>query len=373
MSVFPSLQELLWSPSSYSDDLYFPLFRPQIHSAVFKFPHTGKGDSTCRPDRDPQSHTFLTWLQVSSPRVNYLCINASWQRIGEHHSRVITSFEHLVDLHLISSVSTTSFRELAAMPRLKSLRAGHVWSDELAPPLSHPLAQISAPRLMFISIYGDCHLLAHLFTTLHAPILKAVAFNAICNDPAADDLGYIPCLKVLATLGTPTTMEELHIVLDKDIPPMRMHLAALINPLLGLRNMKCFTLLCPKLRLVADDDFAAVTRAWPKLRSFRLPQAYWDSSVDSDDEDGYTDGDTIPTPEVLRLFRDHCPDLWELVLPHLDLDTGIPDLAVLPAALPHRLKRLVFGAESDARNFEGREDRARELVKAKAEWGHKSR
>ncbi|KAI1781549.1 hypothetical protein LXA43DRAFT_1105752 [Ganoderma leucocontextum] len=168
-----------------------------------------------------------------------------------------------------------------------------------------------------------------------------------------------------ATLGTPATMEELHIVLDKDIPPMRMHLAALINPLLGLRNMKCFTLLCPKLRLVADDNFAAVTRAWPKLRSFRLPQAYWDSSVDSDDEDGYADGDTIPTPEVLRLFRDHCPDLWELVLPHLDLDTGIPDLAVLPAALPHRLKRLAFGAESDAGNFEGREDRARELVKAK--------
>ncbi len=292
-SVFPSLQRLSWSPSSYSDCSYFPLFSPQLHTADFKFPDVSKVN-THRPDTDTQSNTFLTQLHASSPRLSGLYVDASWQRIGEHHCRAIPSFKHLLNLNLIASVSATSLLYLATMPRLTSLQAGHVWSDELAPSLARPAQAWHAPCLTLITIRGDCHVLAHLFAALHAPLLKVVVFSATCRDPDAKTPGYVPCLKALATLGA--SLGTLRITLaDADsgaIPPRtRTRLAALLNPLLRLRNVRCFTLSCPKLRLVADDDdFAALARAWPRLQTFRLTQAYWDASraVDSDDdEDGY--------------------------------------------------------------------------------------
>lgn len=163
---------------------------------------------------------------------------------------------------------------------------------------------------------------------------------------------------------------------------------------------------CSKLGLIADDDdFAALARAWPRLRTFKLTPAYWAATrpavntgrgSDGDDEleDGYAyghctddwDGDApgpgdldsdgepigigigdIPTPEVLRVFREHCPDLRELVLPYLDLRAGVPlldsdvdfDLLNLP---PHGLRRLAFGAQTPVVDEKEEGARAREMA-----------
>ncbi|KAI1795346.1 hypothetical protein LXA43DRAFT_992389 [Ganoderma leucocontextum] len=195
-SIFPSLQTLSWSPSSYSDTSYFPLFTPQLHSAILDLPHPSEAD------KDPQSHIFLAQLRASSPRLDYLCVDVSWEHIGVNHLGVIASFEHLTDLNLVASTSLTSFRELATMPCMNSLRIAYVRSDELEP--SHPLAQIHAPRLTLISVGGNCPSLAQLFTALNAPVLASASFHAISDHPLTERYAdYDLCIKALTTVCPP--------------------------------------------------------------------------------------------------------------------------------------------------------------------------
>ncbi|PIL26506.1 hypothetical protein GSI_12264 [Ganoderma sinense ZZ0214-1] len=402
-SPFPSLLDLQWCPSSYSDSSYFPLFTRQMCVAAFRIPRPTQ-EHPYRLEEDPESHIFLTRLQAASPRLCFLAVDASWQRLGDHHIRAICSFDGLVDLDLTASLSMSSFRELAAIPHLKYLKAGQVLSDTdsdtvtraLASPaggLSHPAARISAPRLQLLSLSGDCHLLAALFAALCAPNLKTAAFTAVCRDPHPPTVGYVPCLEAVAAFGT---LEELQVALHAPVPRERVHLAALLDPLLPLRGLAHFLLMSANrdgrgrargLWLVASDaDFAALARAWPRLRTLRFMDVYWDASRADDGHEGGAEGEggpggdgpgeaggiaiprrgLTPTPEVLRLFRDHCPDLWQLMLPYLSLDGGVPqlDLVAQDSAPPHVLRRLVFGATTDATGNpggdEGERERARE-------------
>ncbi|PIL26507.1 hypothetical protein GSI_12265 [Ganoderma sinense ZZ0214-1] len=361
-SVFPSLQELQWAPSSRHDSSHFPLFTPQLYTAAFTIPGPTKEDP-CRLDQDSESHTFLARLQETSPRLRFLSVDASWQRLGEHHILAVCSFSALINLRLVSTISTSSFSELAAMPHLKCLEVGHVdvWCDGQASPPSPCPARIFAPRLLFLTIFGESNLLATLFTALRAPVLRAATVTAIYNDSnpprTGTGLGYVRCLKALASFP----LEETKISLLEPISPTRMHLAALLNPLLRLPGVTYLALSCPKLRLVADDDdFAAIARAWPRLRTFRLTRAHWDAFH------APGSGDDVPTPEALRVFCDLCPDLRDLVLPYLDLDARVPQLgSTMQAGSPHGLKHLVFGAKAEATNNDEQEARARELAEGR--------
>ncbi|KAI1795451.1 hypothetical protein LXA43DRAFT_1080284 [Ganoderma leucocontextum] len=348
-SIFPSLQTLWWSPSSHSDSSYFPPFTPQIRSAPFSFP-SPKQEDIDREDKNSKSSAFLARLRASSSRLSYLYLDMCRERIGPSYSRIISSFEHLTRVNLIASISLTSFRELATMPRMKSLQITYVSSNEPGPS-HHPIVPIYAPRLKLISIRGNCPSLTQLFTALHAPALRSASLYAMCDSTSGD---YVSCIEALATVGASSTMEALHIELEEgcsddgwpaiSAPTTHQGVSDLLGPLHVFCKAKRVSLACPTLALVAaDHDFDVLARAWPKLRTFELDEAYWAPRMG-------TDGDeAIPTPKLLESFRDHCPHLRELTLPHLDLEADVPEpKPYFPKAgrgSRHRLKHLSFGAK----------------------------
>ncbi|KAI1795349.1 hypothetical protein LXA43DRAFT_882222, partial [Ganoderma leucocontextum] len=347
-TIFPSLRALWWPPSSYSDSSYFVFFTPRLRTAIIDFHRCMPRDKQ-HPDEDPESHVFLARLHASSPRLDYLSVSTSLQRIGTNHSRLIARFEHLTVLHLIARISLTSFRELATMPRMENLHISHIRSDETELKPSQSPGRIDARNLVTMSAGGNCPSLTHLFTALDAPVLVSASVHAMCDDPPRREgyVDYISCIEAVATVGSPATLADLCIELDEDGGPrMLEYLADLLDPLLVFRNLTRFRLLCPTVALVADDgDFWAITGAWPKLREFRLCQAYWGPCVDPEDDDEGSEGIPIPTPEVLECFRDHCPDLRELVLPHLDFHADVPARRIPEDGSRHGLGYLSFGAE----------------------------
>ncbi|PIL26522.1 hypothetical protein GSI_12280 [Ganoderma sinense ZZ0214-1] len=339
-SIFPALQTLWWSPSSYSDSSYFPLFTPQLRSAILNFPHSSNASL-----RDPLDRSFLARLRVSSPRLDYLCVDASWGPLGVDHLTVIPSFEHLTDLNLVATTSLTWFRKLATMPRMKSLRIAYVASNKSE--LSRDPEQIHAPRLTAISVGGNCPSLAHLFTALGAPRLASASFHAMSDDRDRDP-DYISCIKALATTCPPSTLEVLCIALDEDGGPQTLeYLTDLLDPFLPFRSITHLTLSCPMVGLVAQDhDLWAVADAWPKLRTLKLSQAYWEPCTDPTDPD--STGIPLPTADALASFHDHCPDLRELVLPPLSFNADVPAPRRRRAGESgprHGLKTLAFGAK----------------------------
>ncbi|PIL26526.1 hypothetical protein GSI_12284 [Ganoderma sinense ZZ0214-1] len=393
-SIFPALQTLWWSPSSYSDTSYFPLFTPQLRSAILNFSYSSEAGI-----QDPLDRGFLAQLHVSSPRLDYLCVDVSWGPLGVDQLTVIPSFEHLTDLALLATTSLTWLLKFATMPRMKCVRVAYVKSSKAE--LSRPPTQAHAPHLTAISVGGNCNdqlkmehagiaprttvglsvplsqpitsalnlnhtgglgpswvsrncpTLARLFTALDAPRLASASFHAMSND--RHDADYISCIEALATACPPSAMEALCIALDEDGgPQMLEYLTDLLDPLLPFHNITHFRLSCLMVALVADDDdLWAIARAWPKLQKFELWQAHWDNHADPDedsdsDEDEDRDGLGIPTPVALASFRDHCPDLRELVLPHLDFDADMPTpqrMRPWGREPQHGLKILGFGAK----------------------------
>ncbi|KAM5539622.1 hypothetical protein V8D89_006731 [Ganoderma adspersum] len=335
VSIFPSLRALRWPP----------------------FPHSLEADIS-GPEKDPQNHIFLARLHTSSPRLGYLCIDACWAYIGVNHSRIISSFEHLTGVNLIASISFASFRELATMPSVEFLRIAEVRSNaEQEPP--HP--EIHSPNLTQISVGGNCSSLAQLFNALNAPVLASVGLHAIVDDPEADEYtDYELIIKALSTACSPATMTNICITLDEnaDGPTSSTYLYDLVSPLLVFTNVERFSMSCPMLELVADDDdFYVFTLAWRKLRMFELSQAYWHSYSYVDDEEEEACRMNVPTPELLESFRNNCPDLRELVLPHLDLNVDVPKLHIPKAGSRHGLKRLSFGGkDSDEEDADGLEE-----------------
>ncbi|KAI1795342.1 hypothetical protein LXA43DRAFT_1090991 [Ganoderma leucocontextum] len=183
------------------------------------------------------------------------------------------------------------------------------------------------PRMNSLRIPYVCPSLSQLFTALVGPVLASASFHAICDDRRTErPSDYVSCIKALATVGSPATMEDLCIKLDEDG---------------GLPQ--CGVLL---QWFVADHGgFWAITRPWPRLQAFELWPAYWDPSVDLDGED--SEGIPIPTPEILQSFREHAPDLEDSVmLPHLDFDANVPARYIPDLDRScHGLERLSFGAK----------------------------
>ena len=303
VSIFPSLRALRWPASSYSDSSYFPLFTPRLQSAIFKFPHSLEADIS-DIEEDPQSHIFLAPLRTSSPRLGYLCIDACCAHIGANSSRIISSFEHLARVNIVASISFASFRELATMPSVEFLRISQVRSNAEQEP-SHP--EIHSPTLTQISVGGNCSSLTQLFTALRAPILTSVGLHAIVDDPEADGyIDYESSITALSTACSPTTMTDIWISLDENAygPTSSTYLYDLVSPLLVFTNsnVERFSMSCPMLELVADDDdFYVFTLAWRKLRTFELSQAYWYSYPYVDEDEGFRMH--VPTPELLESFR----------------------------------------------------------------------
>ena len=239
----------------------------------------------------------------------------------------------------------------------------HVSLDVVDP--SRPPAQIHAPRLASLAIGGTCPSLTQLFTALDAPALASATMHAMWDGPprtlAHGYIDYVPFIEALATVPEPASLTDLTIELDEDGGPrMCEWLIDLLAPLLSFHNMTHFSLTCPTVGLVArDDDFWLITGAWPRLRSFKLHRAFWDPCVDPDDEDDEdegNDGIPCPTPQILECFREDCPDLGELRLPHLDVHADVPGLfTYVGRRKGHGLGELWFGRQED-------EARARELA-----------
>ncbi|KAM5539605.1 hypothetical protein V8D89_006714 [Ganoderma adspersum] len=343
-SIFPSLQSLWWPPLSFSDTSYFPLLTPQLHSMLFDFYQCTERDGQ-PPDEDPQGHLFLAGLRATSPRLGQLSVCTSLQRFGKNHSRVIASFEHLTDLHLVAHIKLASFLELVAMPRMEILRVAHVRSDE--PELSHPPHRIRASRLTLISVGGNCPSLTQIFSALDAPQLVSASLQVICDDPHTDEpVDYASCIEALASAAPLTTMGDICIKLDEDGCGSQAleHLGDLLVPLMQFHSLTRFSLSCPTVRLVGNrGDFLSIAHAWPKLQAFELWPAYWATRVDPDDE--YSEPIPIPTPEVLECFRDQCPALEELSLPYLDFDADVPARRVPRDGPCHGLELVAFGAK----------------------------
>ena len=366
-TVFPSLQTLSWPPSSYSDFSYFPLFTARLRSANINFNRPLFAD-TRPPDQVPESHAFLAQLLATSPRLDRLTVCTSLQALGARHSGVIASFEYLRILHITARISLTSFRELATLQHMESLNVFYVSLDDRHP-LSRPPAPIHAPRLESLRVGGNLLSLTQLFSALNAPTLASASVRVMWDDPPRtterDYIDYVSCIEAFATIAS-TLLTDLEIKLDDDDGPrMCEYLLELLGPLLvAFPNVASFHLSCPTVRLVAvDDHFWAITGAWPKLVQFKLSQAFWEPCMDTDDaDDAESVGIPIPTPQVLECFREDCPALRVLQLPHLDVHADVPGLFThVPKGRPcHELRRLWFGAEDV---YEGMEDRVLDLLK----------
>ncbi|KAM5539609.1 hypothetical protein V8D89_006718, partial [Ganoderma adspersum] len=369
---------LSWTPSSPFDTAYFPLFTPPFSRTINENETTTISCGRGGEDEDPQAHNFLTRLQATSPRLYYLCIDAAWQRLDEDLIRPMCSFKHLVDLELICTISVSSFHELAALhtpPEISPSRPHLVrrCADTIRVSSSDPCCAAGSNLRAPAASANPPRRPHRPRPSLRAPLLKQAVFTSTLCDRAPGHH---------TTLCYGYTLEHVEIAPHEPAPPPTrprgMPLATLLRPLMGLRNMARFALVCPKrLPLAADDDdddFAALARAWPRLRTFWLTHAYWaasraavdsDGSEDTEEHEEMSTGD-IPTPEVLRLFREHCPDLCELVLPYRDIHAGVPKLDLTTqAGPPHGLKRLEFGTKTAVADDKDEEARARELAMGK--------
>ncbi|PIL26510.1 hypothetical protein GSI_12268 [Ganoderma sinense ZZ0214-1] len=245
------------------------------------------------------------------------------------------------------------------MPCIETLHIKYIRSEELEP--LHSRHRVHAPRLTLLSVTGNRSSLTQLVTALDAPNLATASVRAISDDPRTHQfVDFVSWIETLATLGSPSTLEDLEIALyEPREPPVVEHLADLLAPLLVLPNVTRFSLSCSTVLLVgANDDFPAAARAWPKLRVFQLWRAYWAPRVDPDDES--SELTPIPTPQVLACFRDQCPALEELMLPYLDFDADVP-VPVPARRVPrdgscHGLARLALGAKDVLREDDEDDD-----------------
>ncbi|PIL26551.1 hypothetical protein GSI_12309 [Ganoderma sinense ZZ0214-1] len=329
-TIFPSLRTLWWPPSSYSESSYFPLFTSRLRSAILDLDRCTARDLR-PPAEDPESDGFLSRLLASSPRLDHLTVCTPFHHIGTNFSGLISSFEHLRVLHLTARISLTSFRGFASLPRMEYLDVFHVSLDDQHP-LSRPPSPIPAPHLQFLHVGGTSLSLTQLFFALAAPTLASASVRATWDAPprtiADGHVDYATCIEALATVSSPAALADVAIALDEDGGPrIREHLLDLLGPLLAFPNIARFALSCPTVGLVAaDDHFWAISGAWRKLRHFRLVQAHWDPCVTVDPDDDESVPVPVPTPQVLECFREDCPDLRELCLPHLDVHADVPAL-----------------------------------------------
>ena len=130
----------------------------------------------------------------------------------------------------------------------------------------------------------------------------------MCDNPEAEAYAdYESSIEAFSTACSPATITEICITLDENAegPTSTAYLYDLLKPLLVFPNLKRFSMSCPMLELLSDDDdFDVFARAWRKLRKFELWQAYWYWYW-------YVNADGIlhtevPTPELLESFRVHC-------------------------------------------------------------------
>ncbi|PIL26532.1 hypothetical protein GSI_12290 [Ganoderma sinense ZZ0214-1] len=211
-------------------------------------------------------------------------------------------------------------------------------------PSSQAPAQICAPHLTKLSIGGNCTSLKQLFTARDAPLLESASVHAMWDGPprtmADGYINYVSCIEARATVSSLAALTDLSIELEEDGGPRICEpIANVLGPLIVFANM--------------ERDFWEVTGAWPRLREFSLAHASWasESHLDPDDdsEESESEDNPTPTPQILECFREDCPDLRMLRLPHLDVHAGVPGLFTrvpkLKGCAGHGLTHLWFGAQ----------------------------
>ncbi|TBU29671.1 hypothetical protein BD311DRAFT_660512 [Dichomitus squalens] len=329
-SVFPSLQVLWYSPTAYKDTCFYSLLTPRLRKLRLSYSRALDTTLPLRLPRDPDFEGTVNEIRRLAPGLQHLRIEPYCMSFKPRLIRQIATFEHLRGVKLMTSIPSTSFRILAAIPGLEKLHVSHfTWNEA-----SDPCRTIYTPNLVSILVCGDSTSLTELFRVLRAPMLKHANICMAREDAPAVEPDIVACLDTFVQAISPKQLRSLSLHVGRHEPATGIPLFDFLFPLFALSKLTRVELLGPNLPTIVDDrDFATIALAWRELEAFAMPAMSWERGQDT------------PTPVALDYFRRYCPHLRSLKLPFLDpceeyIDYPPPP----PDGSYHGLHELVIGS-----------------------------
>ncbi|PIL33696.1 hypothetical protein GSI_04321 [Ganoderma sinense ZZ0214-1] len=227
----------------------------------------------------------------------------------------LAQFQNLRSVQITAPVTHRNIHAALSRLPLAYLRVSVVPESALS-----AASPLSAATLRVLDIHGAPGDLAAMLPSWSLPSLERARISVFDESSHNTDV-YQPALAAAIVVPLPhATLRSLHISLSGASSSHRaapLPLSQFLRPAFQLHNLESFTLRVHDwyVKLSADDDaFTQLAEAWPSLRSLELDFPGW-----------HAEG-PVPTPLVLLALARSCPELQELVLPHIDHTVEIETL-----------------------------------------------
>ncbi|KAH9939241.1 uncharacterized protein BXZ73DRAFT_43729, partial [Epithele typhae] len=315
-ALFPRLTMISWfHDMEYSSYFIVLLGSPLLAHLNLNFSTDYSPVATTFLVDDPADYTIAAGLRL----VHMQCPHI--RTIDIHASRLpsVNSLGRFASLHKLTLRSIKDFAVIGAacgsLPHLKSLEVASFVPPEAPPP---HIPAISLPSATELSLTGTSDLVAAILEATHAPRLASVSIITLgfpsYHPPAPDAV--VALMRITTAIGARFAQTLRHVTLegygddddnddddDEPRPPTTQAFRPLFAPLYAAGALERLAVVFDfeSALTLAPGDLADAARAWPGLRSIKLP---FDSRVPP----------TYPITDLEALARG-CPRLVNVLLP----------------------------------------------------------
>ena len=295
--------------------------------------------------------SFLATLPSESQMLSRIVLQ-NGQMSVDTLKKSIVHFKHLRSLELLDTVFMSDFElweVLGTLPYLAKL------SLAAFDPASHParapanfnnhsggLKYFEALECLFVK--GSFFLIHHLLDFIDSPYLNSIEVypvtkkNILLNEDDHETENFTPSMTIIASKWS----QSLKKLLIGSIRAPRNTVSEWLMLLTDFHEMETFHLLRWMMKNM-DDDVRHLVKAWPKLRTLKVPPS----------------DQTFISLSTLRIIAESCPELRHLTI-LLDTST-IPPFDVSSKSLGHKLEVLTMGRDFNEISLEYQIRMARHL------------
>ncbi|CDO72616.1 hypothetical protein BN946_scf184985.g35 [Trametes cinnabarina] len=316
---------------------YLLLLSPAIRHLGIAFDHSivKAHDNMYVYQRDPEAAAVLLPVVISKvPLLSELCIDGGLEQLPSPLLEPLARLTQLQSLTLMYSGTAEDLSTVVILSRLPLLHSLDISVHFQTGKVSGKPFSGAFHTLRELNVRGRLDDIVQLFETFTFESLDTKLRVQVVNTPADSTLKD-QFSRIASKLRRDIRTLELFFT-DRILSSNRTYpLAELFAPCLALRYLTTVYLqFAVHVPHITDDDLASFASAWPKLEHLVIgyPSHGFHGIRRMDDP-------TQPTLGALFPFAQHCPDLYSLFIPLIDVTT-IPPVQSIPAVGHKALKHL---------------------------------